>query len=101
MTTAQKITVAALKRSLAVGTEFTAEFIGVNATHAAPGMVKTRRKVTKQKADMVSEILDGPKNGLSIWLNWKGLSVTFVDGSYILTDYNNMRPMDFLKITIH
>lgn len=88
-----KLSIAALKRMLPVGMHFTAEFYGiVNRAVALKSGLITRRCVTKQTSDMVSVYLDGPRTGLSIWLNWRGVSAKQEeDGSITL----------FQKVTDH
>jgi hypothetical protein len=93
------LSIAGLKRMLPVGTEFTAEFCGdVNMVKA--GKLITRRKVTRQTGDMVSEFLDGPDTGKEIYLNWKGVKARMLgeddDNTIILTQPERG---DFLKIT--
>jgi len=68
----KKVTVAALRRLLPVGTEFESYLPG--ARDAA--VTTTRRRVASNSAgQMASLILDGPKAGGLIYLSWAGLKV--------------------------
>jgi hypothetical protein len=95
-----KIAIAEVKRRLAVGTEYTGEFVGVNARMCAPGMQVTRRRVVNNKTQLVSELLDGPKAGQLIYLNWKNVVADERDGSIFLTMTETPKPEEFLKITL-
>mgnify|MGYP003989206587 FL=1 len=97
------LAIAALKRMLPVGTEFTAEFCGHNIVKLImrcdkwAGKLITRRKVTRQTGDMVSEFLDGPDTGKEIYLNWKGVKARTNENEEIILTQNE--DDDFLKIT--
>lgn len=95
-----KIAIAEVKRRLAEGIEYTGEFIGINAKMCKPGMQVTRRVVRKNKTQMVSVFLDGPKVGEPIYLNWKNVTADERDGSIFLSMTETEQPEEFLKITL-
>ena len=95
-----KISIAEVKRRLTVGVEFTGEFVGRNANRCQPGMQRTRRRVRKNKTELVSELLDGPKTGELIYLDWKNVVADERDGSIFLTMMEVEPPEEFLKITL-
>lgn len=94
-----KISIAEVKRRLAVGVTFTGEFVGTNAVRAAPGMKILRRRVISNKSVMTCELLEGPKMGQAIDLNWKNVTADERDGSIYLTMNDIDPPEEFLKIT--
>lgn len=90
-----KISCSAFRRLLDVGTEFTAEYVGPFL-----GGVSSRRRVAKLSAcQMASEVLEGPKQGRLVYLDWRGVSVREEDGGYILTNNQENPPQDFLRVT--
>lgn len=91
-----KISITEVKRRLVAGTNFVGEFVGDNVRLCSPGMEKTRRCVKKNTTEMVSEFLDGPKVGQSIFCKWAGVTADERDGSIFLT----ANGQEFLKITI-
>jgi hypothetical protein len=107
-----KMSVAELKRLLPVGTEYTAEFIGelnmrVLSNLGPTTLVKpeneriARRRVVKQNSQMVSLILDGPKQGVETHLHWSGITARKdTDGGIIVTNKEYNPPKDFLKIRL-
>ena len=95
-----KIAIAEVKRRLAEGVEYTGEFIGINSKLCKPGMQVTRRVVLKNKTQMVSVFLDGPKKDESIYLHWKNVTADERDGSIFLSMTETERPEEFLKITL-
>jgi hypothetical protein len=95
-----KIAIAEVKRRLVEGVEYTGEFIGINAKMCKPGMQVTRRVVRKNKTEMVSVFLDGPKKDESIYLNWKNVTAEERDGSIFLSMTETERPDEFLRITL-
>ena len=61
-------------------------------------MARTSRRVEANSPGMlVSRMLDGPKAGELIYLNWKGIKVAEADGSYLISS-DDSEP--FLKITV-
>jgi hypothetical protein len=95
-----KLSIAEVKRRLAPGVEFTGEFVGTNAARCKPGMQVTRRKVVSNKSQLVSQFIDGPKAGETIYLNWTGVTADERDGSIYLTMTEVSPPEEFLKITL-
>lgn len=95
-----KIAIAEVKRRLVEGIEYKGEFIGINAKMCKPGMQVTRRVVLKNKTEMVSMFLDGPKKDESIYLKWKNVTAEERDGSIFLSMTETERPEEFLKITL-
>jgi hypothetical protein len=96
----KKIAIAEVKRCLAKGIEYPAEFIGINAKMCKPGMQVTRRVVLKNKTEMASIFLDGPEKDESIYLNWKNVTADERDGSIFLSMTETEHPEEFLKITL-
>jgi hypothetical protein len=95
-----KIAIAEVKLRLAEGVEYTGEFVGVNARMCKPGMQVTRRVIVKNKSEMVSRFIDGPKAGEVIYLNWKNVTADERDGSIFLSMTETATPEEFLKITL-
>lgn len=92
----KKISCASLRKLLAHGVEFSAEYIGPFC-----GALSSRRVVAVQTAHhMSSEVLDGPKKGSVVYCDWRGVTVREEDGGYILTDNNVKPPRDFLRISL-
>jgi hypothetical protein len=95
-----KLSIAALKRRLTEGVEYTGEFIGKNATICRPGLQVTRRVVVSNKSDLVSRFIDGPKAGGTIYLPWNGKTADERDGSIYVSNSHVNPPEEFLKITL-
>jgi hypothetical protein len=107
-----KLSIAALKRMLPVGAEFTAEFCCRTAvivrgnlgttTHFVPqpdDLRISRRRVVKQTSQMVSEYLTGPKQGQQIYCQWTGTTARRdASGDIVLTNTQVDPPEDFLRI---
>lgn len=95
------VSVAEVRRRLPVGTEFTGEFIGINAKNCRPGMQVTRRRVVKNSShELESVMLNGPQKDGLIHLNWKHVAAGERDGNIILTMTETKPPEKFLKITL-
>jgi len=91
-----KLSKAEVRRRLSPGTQFTGEFIGQNAKFCAPGMEVCRREVqTNSTHQLISKLLDGPKVGESIYLQWSNVVAREENSAIILSDEGD----DFLKIT--
>jgi hypothetical protein len=95
-----KISIAAVKRKLKEGVEYTGEFTGTNSSRCVPNLSKTRRRIIANKSVMVSVFLDGPKVGEKIYLDWKDVTADERDGSIFLTMTSVSPPEEFMKITI-
>jgi len=78
----KKVTVAALRRLLTVGTEFESHLPGARD---AALTTTVRRVVSRSSGILVSAVLDGPKAGSEIRLDWAGLTVTTDGSHYYLT----------------
>lgn len=96
-----KLSLTKLRAALRPGTEFIAEFIGVNRKLCMPGNEKTRRRVLTNTAnEMKSWLLDGPRQNEPIYLNWRFCSADQRDdGSIVLTNAESKPPEEFLLIT--
>lgn len=99
-----KLSIAEVKRRLAVGTEFTAEYLGGplvvrgncgDTTFQVPP--PSKRRVIKQTSQMVSIHLEGPKAGQSVYCDWAGVAAREdTDGSIVLTMKSPEK--DFVRI---
>lgn len=96
-----KISIAEVKRRLDECVKYTGEFIGTNAKRCPPDMQVTNRIVLKNKSQLVSMFLDGPKQGEVIYLNWKYVRAEERNGSIFLSMTETEPEEEFLKITIH
>ena len=91
-----KLSIAEVKRRLPVNKEFTGEFIGRNRGIA--GYTVAKRRVVRQGGTMCCILLDGPKAGQKIYLDWRGVQALERDGSIILIQ-TAREDEEFLKIT--
>ena len=99
-----KISCAEMRRLLAVGTTFQAEFVGDNRRFARPNRINTSRRVTKQTAYEMESLLfpsDGSDpQGIIIYLTWRGLEIENNGKDYLFTNKENKDTEPFLKITL-
>lgn len=78
----KKMTATALRRLLPVGTEFESFLPGA----LDPALTTTRRRVQSSSAGkLASVVLDGPKSGNVIYMDWTGLKVETDGPHYYLT----------------
>lgn len=84
-----KISIAEVKRCLPVGKEVSFEYVGFPKNG-----VKSKRKVIKNSSyQLITTILDGPKTGESVYLDWNGVTADERDGDVYLKDTE-----EFVKI---
>jgi len=93
----KKIAVAALRRLLSEGVEF----FGTLPNAPDPAMRTCRRRVVSNSShQLVSELLEGPKAGNNIYLDWKGVSVVISDGRYALRQKYRDKIETFLVVEL-